>query len=74
MRPGPYPARTVPAHVHLEIDAVGFDHGVFEVLFDDDPLLDAAGRSDAQRRGWPVVRLEGSPPTALARVTLPSSN
>ena len=72
--PGPYPARRVPSHVHLEIDATGFDHGVFEVLFDDDPLLGAAGRSDALRRGWPVVRLEGSPPTATARVTLPSSS
>jgi protocatechuate 3,4-dioxygenase beta subunit len=49
IRPGPYPGGGVPAHVHYVVSAPGFRERVFEIVFDDDPLVDAEIRQLAAR-------------------------
>jgi protocatechuate 3,4-dioxygenase beta subunit len=46
IRPGPYPGRTTPQHIHMHVVEPGrVTYSISEVVFDDDPLL-----SDAERR------------------------
>ena len=50
IRPGPYPGRRVPAHVHFTVflpNGERFHAG--EAKFDDDPLLSQGDRADAKR-------------------------
>ena len=52
IRPGPYPNRRVPAHVHFTLflpDGERFHAG--EAKFDDDPLVSHAERANSQRAG-----------------------
>jgi len=45
IRPGPYPGRNVPAHVHLTIESAKFGRQYGGLEFADDPLV-----SDAERK------------------------
>jgi len=51
IRPGPYPGRTVPAHIHLTAAAPGFGHQFTDLMFDDDPLATQAYREDFAAAG-----------------------
>ena len=61
IRPGAYPGRTVPQHVHMHIIEPGRStYYISDVYFDDDPLLTAAERRRAEsgRAGNGVVHPE----------------
>jgi protocatechuate 3,4-dioxygenase beta subunit len=47
IRPAPYPRGGVPAHIHFVVQATGYSRRVFEIVFDDDPLVTADIRSRA---------------------------
>jgi protocatechuate 3,4-dioxygenase beta subunit len=49
VRPGSYPSSRVPQHVHLVVNATGFAERIFEIVFDDDPFVDARVRAEAAR-------------------------
>jgi protocatechuate 3,4-dioxygenase beta subunit len=53
IRPGHYPHRDAPAHVHMHVIEPGCcTYYIASIHFDDDPLLsDATRRSDAEGRG-----------------------
>lgn len=57
IRPGPYPGRTTPAHVHLHVIEPGrATYWIDSVEFSDDPLLpEASRRPDPSARGGPGV-------------------
>jgi protocatechuate 3,4-dioxygenase beta subunit len=46
IRPGSYPASRVPGHIHFEVVASGFTRRVFEIVFEGDPLVTTAMRSN----------------------------
>jgi protocatechuate 3,4-dioxygenase beta subunit len=49
IRPGPYPGRNTPAHIHLNIFVPGGGRYWDGLVFDDDPLLAPADRDAACR-------------------------
>lgn len=54
VRPGSYPGRAVPQHIHYEVAADGHGSRIFEVMFDDDPNVTEELRRRASRPGSPV--------------------
>jgi protocatechuate 3,4-dioxygenase, beta subunit len=58
-RPGVYPTRDEPAHVHVTIKEPGIDaYYIDDLVFDDDPLLTSAKRVSSEKRcGSGVLRL-----------------
>ena len=52
-RPGAYPNRDIPAHIHLSIKEpdLADEYYVDELVFDDDPLLTTAKRKALENRG-----------------------
>lgn len=63
IRPGSYPGQPVPQHVHMHVIEPGrCTYYLGDVLFDDDPLLDAALRSREQfaHGGSGIVRASGN--------------
>ncbi len=65
IRPAGYPGETIPQHVHFEVYASGFATLVTEILFEDDPRLDAEGRRFAENGGYPIVTPEHGKDGAL---------
>jgi protocatechuate 3,4-dioxygenase beta subunit len=63
IRPGSYPGTRVPQHIHYEVAADGHDTRIFEIVFDDDPLVTEEIRSNAARPGsvYSVRRVEARP-------------
>ena len=52
LRPGTYPSRDAPAHIHLTIKEPGInEYYIDDIQFDDDPLLTGALRKRQQNRG-----------------------
>lgn len=52
IRPGPYPGRTDPAHIHLTVTPPGDEERwIDSIEFDDDPRLTAAERAKRERLG-----------------------
>lgn len=52
IRPGAYPGRTIPQHVHMHVIEPGHaTYWIDSIHFTDDPLLDEGDRSDADARG-----------------------
>jgi protocatechuate 3,4-dioxygenase, beta subunit len=50
IRPAPYPGRTVPAHIHVNIYMPdGSRYGADDLVFEDDPLVPPADRANAVR-------------------------
>lgn len=49
--PGRYPSGGIPAHVHYNVDARGYEAQSFELHFAGDPELTAADEARAQRAG-----------------------
>ncbi|HEV7745779.1 MAG TPA: hypothetical protein VGO56_12345 [Pyrinomonadaceae bacterium] len=64
IRPVGYPNSTLPAHIHIEIEAAGNEPAtiISEILFADDPRLTSEARERSQREGlviFPVTRVNG---------------
>ena len=65
IRPGGYPGRPdrqgeqwrIPSHVHFEIDAAGFAHRGFQMVFDDDPRMTPYWHDWARKGRHPVVKV-----------------
>jgi protocatechuate 3,4-dioxygenase beta subunit len=55
VRPGSYPGSRVPGHIHFEVSASGHPRRVFEIVFEGDPLVTDAMRSNAAFSVRPVV-------------------
>ncbi|HWA35962.1 MAG TPA: hypothetical protein VG737_17585, partial [Cyclobacteriaceae bacterium] len=52
IRPGTYPSRGAPAHVHPLIKETGLTrYYIDEFRFEDDPLLTATERANQEKRG-----------------------
>lgn len=52
IRPGVYPSRNEPAHVHMTVTPPGGEEEwIDSIHFDDDPLLDAGERAGLRGRG-----------------------
>ena len=52
IRPGTYPSRIDPAHIHMIVkEPDRQEYWIDEVVFTDDPLVDARYRARAQNRG-----------------------
>lgn len=52
LRPGPYPGRQNPEHIHPVIKEPGIkEYWIDEYLFDDDPILTSDERNSQQNRG-----------------------
>lgn len=46
IRPGSYPNSRIPAHIHFEVTAQGFQQRNFEIVFDGDPFITAPMHTD----------------------------
>ena len=52
IRPGTYPSRSDPAHIHMTVTPPGGDEAyIDDVQFDDDPLLTPTARARQRNRG-----------------------
>jgi protocatechuate 3,4-dioxygenase, beta subunit len=52
LKPAPYPASRIAAHIHITIKEPGKnEYYIDEILFDDDPFLTANERNRAENRG-----------------------
>ncbi len=51
IKPGSYPDTQNPAHIHYVVKAPGFRERIFEIVFEDDPLVTGRIRADASREG-----------------------
>jgi len=51
IRPGSYPGTRVPQHIHYEVAAPGHASRIFEIVFEQDPLVTAEIRSQAAEPG-----------------------
>jgi len=51
IRPGPYPGRRVPAHVHLTIETASFGRQYGGLQFADDPLVPTKDREASSAKG-----------------------
>ncbi len=52
IRPAPYPGRSDPAHIHITVkEPDRREYWIDEVVFADDPLVDARYRARVQNRG-----------------------
>ena len=67
IRPGTYPTRGAPAHVHMTVQPPGEEERyIDDVVFEGDPLLTSAERARLRARGGSgIVRLERGPDGAL---------
>ena len=67
IRPGGYPGTPerqgeqwrIPSHVHVEIDASGFAHRGFQMVFEDDPRMTPYWHDWARKGRHPVVKVIG---------------
>jgi protocatechuate 3,4-dioxygenase beta subunit len=48
IKPGPYPAARVPAHIHYVVKASGYKEKIFEIVFEGDTLINEQIREDAR--------------------------
>jgi protocatechuate 3,4-dioxygenase beta subunit len=55
IRPGSYPGSRNPGHIHYHVSTPAHREYVFEIVFEDDPLIPAQWRQEAQRAGSPVA-------------------
>jgi protocatechuate 3,4-dioxygenase beta subunit len=63
VKPGQYPDRPSPAHIHLTVLEQGKDpYWIDDVVFEGEPGVDAKFRAEAENRGGPgIVRLQRAP-------------
>lgn len=51
IKPGSYPNTQNPAHIHYVVNAGGYKERIFEIVFEDDPLVNERIRANAARDG-----------------------
>jgi protocatechuate 3,4-dioxygenase beta subunit len=51
IKPGSYPNTQNPAHIHYVVNAAGYKERIFEIVFEDDPLVNERIRANAAREG-----------------------
>jgi protocatechuate 3,4-dioxygenase beta subunit len=53
IRPAPYPNEKIPSHIHILIlePGIGEPYYIDDLVFDDDPLVNAKERAAMQNRG-----------------------
>jgi protocatechuate 3,4-dioxygenase beta subunit len=70
IRPGSYPSTRVPQHIHYEVTAEGQGTRIFEIVFDDDPFMNAKTREDAAKPGsiYALQRVKPGP-GGVGRIT-----
>lgn len=77
IRPGSYPGRSVPAHIHFRIDAPGFDREELTLYFEGDPKLPAGSTDrafgDARTYVRPVEKDAGGTWRVSVELRPPSS-
>ena len=56
VKPSGYPNSDLPAHIHIEIEAKGYDNLISELLFDDDPRLEGDRRKRSIQEGFEVAK------------------
>jgi protocatechuate 3,4-dioxygenase beta subunit len=63
IRPASYPGTRVPQHIHYEVAAAGHATRIFEIVFDQDPLVTAEIREKARQPGsiYSLRRIEPGP-------------
>jgi len=61
IKPGPYPAARIPAHVHFEVAAPGHADRTYEIVFADDPFLSSDFRARARDPLGAVAIVTGRP-------------
>lgn len=66
IRPGSYPDRRAPAHIHFEVTATGFAPRFFEIVFEGDPFITA----DMRRNPGFSVRPVGEDGRVTERIVL----
>jgi len=67
IKPGSYPNTQNPAHIHYVVNAPGFKERIFEIVFEDDPLVDQRIRAQAatEDSGFSIRPLERDPKGGL---------
>ena len=56
IKPGSYPNSRVPAHIHFQVAAPGRSPKIFEIVFDDDPLVTAEMRRNPAFSVRPITQ------------------
>ena len=56
VKPGSYPNSKAPAHIHFEVSAPGRAAKIFEIVFEGDPFVTAAMRSNPVFSVRPIVQ------------------
>jgi len=56
IKPGSYPNSRVPAHIHFQVAAAGRSPKIFEIVFEDDPLVTSEMRSNPAFSVRPVTQ------------------
>jgi protocatechuate 3,4-dioxygenase beta subunit len=72
IRPGSYPASRAPGHIHFEVVADGYTRRVFEIVFEGDPFITAAMRTNPAFSVRPVEppATAGGPSRVTERIVL----
>lgn len=67
IKPGSYPDTQNPAHIHYVVKATGYRERVFEIVFEDDPLVSERIRANAAREdsGFSIRSLSRDPQGVL---------
>jgi protocatechuate 3,4-dioxygenase beta subunit len=58
IKPSGYPKSDLPAHIHVHVEANGYQNIVTEFLFDDDERLVGKIRENAMRDKFPIAKPE----------------
>jgi protocatechuate 3,4-dioxygenase, beta subunit len=56
IRPGSYPGSRIPGHIHFEVEATGRRPRVFEIVFEGDPFVTDAMRTNPAFSVRPIDR------------------
>jgi protocatechuate 3,4-dioxygenase, beta subunit len=70
LRPGTYPSRSDPAHIHITIKEPGLnEYYIDDFQFDDDPLLTTAKRQKQKNRGGDGILILVRQPNGIMQGT-----
>lgn len=56
IHPRGYPKSSLPSHIHCEIESVGHDMVITELLFDEDPRLTNELRARSEQQGFMIAK------------------
>ena len=74
IRPASYPmqynGRTIPQHIHNNVTARGYTGKNLQMVFDDDPAMNAYWQQWAATNNYPVIQLDNEAPERTATVLI----